>query len=151
MDQETALELMRLRQMIERLQLPEIGAQPVFLSEPLTNTTFDGDSFSDVAAHTKIENTSWSTTVPANAKALIVRGAIRDSGSAAAASCYLRLFATATATRAGMEISCAGITNDSVATAHAIVPCTSGDLWYRVEASGASTLDAWLFVVGYYL
>ena len=153
MDVETAREIMRLRQMIERLTLPELGAQPVFLDDDdnWTHTDFDGDSFSDVGAHTKIENTGWSSTIPANAKAIIIRGAIRDSGSAAAATCRLQLFSSSTATYAALEISCAGIANDGVAGGQGTVPCTDGDVWYRIEASGANTMDVWLQVVGYYL
>ena len=150
MDRETALELMRLRRMIERLQLPEIGAQPVFLSEPLTNTDFDGDSFSDVGAHTKIENTSWSSTIPSNAKALSVWVQARDSGSAGG-NCYVALYSTATATNPALLHYLYGAPNDALWTMAATVPCTDGDIWYRCEATGAGTLDIWLYVVGYWL
>jgi len=51
------------------------------LVTPLTNASFNGDSFSDVGSNTKIENTSWSTVIPAEAKALLLRVECNDSGS----------------------------------------------------------------------
>ena len=65
MDADLIRKISELERRLDGLNLPEKGWTPHFLTEPYTNTTFDGDSFSDVAAHTKIENTSWSTTIPA--------------------------------------------------------------------------------------
>ena len=151
MDPELVRKLLELERRLDNLQLPEIGAQPVFLTEPYTNTDFDGDSFSTVGAHTKIENTSWSTAVPTNAKALIVQGTVRDSGSAANAALYFELYSTAAATNAAVIFWCGGLANDSIGGCVGTVPCTEGDLWYRCTASGANTLDVWLRVVGYWL
>jgi len=134
---------------LDNLAQPEIGWTPHFLTEPYTNTDFDGDSFSTVAAHTKIENTSWSTTVPATAKALIISAQCRDSGSGAN-NANVSLFATSTATNPALVVRAGGKANDYIATNQGIVPCTDGDIWYRCTASGASTLDIWLRVVGYW-
>ena len=150
MDFETAREIMRLRQMIERLQLPELGAQPKFLSSPLTNTTFDGDSFSTVAANTKIENTSWSSTIPANAKALILRIDAADSDSANSNS-WFGVYNASGATALQLVARCYGLPNDARGTAHGVVACTDGYIWYQCLASGASTLDVWMWCLGYYL
>lgn len=135
---------------LDNLAQPEIGWTPHFLTEPYTNTTFDGDSFSTVAAHTKIENTSWSTTIPTNAKAIALNITIRDSGSAAATLIQFELFSTSTATNAALPAHAGGKTNDAFAANAGVVPCTDGDMWYKCTASGANTLDVWLRVVGYW-
>jgi len=135
---------------LDNLAQPEIGWTPHFLPEPYTNTTFDGDSFSTVAAHTKIENTSWSTTVPATAKALIIRMVARDSGSAADLGVRFELYSTSTATSPAAAVRPAGTTNDALTEIQAVIPCTDGDVWYECGASGASTLDVWLLCIGYW-
>ena len=151
MSQEIAKRLLELERRMDGLNLPEVGSQPVFLDEPLTNTTFDGDSFSTVAVHTKIENTSWSTTIPTNATALIIRMDTNDEASAATPTLYFALYSTATATGAGMVGRPSGKANDDRDTECSVVPCTNGDVWYRCAASGANTLDVRLWCVGYWL
>jgi hypothetical protein len=121
------------------------------LPEPLTNTAFDGDSFSAVAAHTKIENTSWSTAIPADAKAVAISIIARDSASAGAAGYHFKLFATSSATNPALTCYLGGIPNDCYATIAGTIPCTNGDLWYECNASGANTLDIWLRVTGYWI
>lgn len=150
MNQDIIRKLLELERRLDGLNLPEKGWVPHFLTEPYTNTTFDGDSFSSVAAHTKIENTSWSTTVPADAKALIIRAIARDSGSAANLSARFELYSTSTATNPAIAVRPAGVTNDAILEVQGIVPCTDGDIWYECGASGASTLDVWLQCVGYW-
>ena len=128
----------------------ETGWNPVFLAEPLTSTDFDGDSFSDVVAHTKIENTSWSSVVPSNALALSLLIQSRDSGSAGG-NCYIAIYSTATATNPAMVHYLYGAPNDAIWASAAIVPCTDGDIWYKCEATGTNTLDIWLYVTGYWV
>ena len=130
---------------------PEQGWIPVFLDEPYTNTDFDGDSFSDVTTHTKIENTSWSTTIPSDAKALAMTITARDSGSAGTTALLVNLFSTASATEPALTLMVAGITNDAYSSVAGVVPCTDGDIWYRTNASGTNTLDIWLRVTGYWI
>jgi len=139
-----------LEKRLDDLVKPEKGWTPHFLEEPLTNADFNGDSFSDVGVHTKIENTSWSTAIPADAKALIIGGLARDSGSAASLDLYFLLYSSATATAYALSIRPAGITNDAIISNSGVVPCTDGDIWYRVNASGASTMDVWLRCMGYW-
>ena len=150
MDRDVLKRLLDLERRLDGLGLPERGWAPTFFDEPLTNTDFDGDSFSDVGSLTKIENTSWSTTIPTDAKALIITGAARDSGSAAAPALYFRIYSTSTATNPALTIWPTGVLNDARVGADGIVPCTDGDIWYDVNASGASTMDVWLYVVGYW-
>ncbi len=151
MDLELVKKIQELERRLDNLGLPEIGAQPVFLAEPYTNTTFDGDSFSDVGALTKIENTSWSTTIPSDAKAIALEATVRDSGSAGQVAVWFGLYSTSTATNPALTAYCGGLANDSISANAGIVPCTDGDIWYKCDASGASTLDVWLRVVGYWI
>ena len=142
--------LAMLERRLDNLAQPEKGWVPHFLTTPYTNTDFDGDSFSDVAANTKIENTDWSTTIPATAKALIIRILCRDSGSAATAGLYVALAGAAAAT--GFPLVCrpSGKANNDFADSSGVVPCTDGDIWYQINASGASTMDVWLECYGWW-
>jgi len=139
-----------LEKRLDDLVKPEKGWTPHFLTEPLTNTDFDGDSFSDVAALTKIENTSWSTTIPADAKALLIRILCRDSGSAATTNLYVSLFGAAAAVYPSLAARPSSLTNNDYAEASGIVPCTDGDIWYTINASAASTMDVWLQCFGWW-
>ena len=121
------------------------------LTTPYTNTTFDGDSFSDVGTNTKIENTSWSTTIPADAKALLIQAVIRDSGSAGTSNLAFKLYGASGAAYASMEVYCSGAPNDSFVAQNGVVPCTDGDIWYQVNASGADTMDVYLRCFGYWI
>ena len=141
--------LTRLEKRVDDFPRPEI-CTPYFLTTPYTITDFDGDSFSTVAVATKIENTSWSTTIPADAKALLIRCQARDSGSAATAPCLFALY-PASAGSSALEVDLDGVPNDSVNNETAVVPCTNGDIWYKCTASGADTMDVWLWCFGYWI
>lgn len=127
------------------------GYSLVPLSTPIAHNSFNGDSYSDVTSNTKIENTSWATTIPSDAKALLIYGWCRDSGSAATAGLYVALFSSSGASNASFAISPSGKANDDYAFGMGVVPCTDGDIWYQVEASGTSTMDIWLLVWGYFI
>jgi len=150
MDAETVRRISQLERRLDNLAQHERGWQPHFLTTPYTNAAFDGDSFSDVAANTKIENTSWSTTIPATAKALLIRCQCRDSGSAATTGLYVVLYGAAAATVPSLGVWPSGKTNDDYDETTAIVPCTDGDIWYQVNASGATTMDIWLWCFGWW-
>ena len=141
--------LTRLEKRVDDFPRPEICV-PYFLTTPYTNTSFDGDSFSSVGSRTKIENTSWSTTIPADAKALLIRCRARDSGSAAGTGLYFALYAKSTGTIT-LYNCLDGVTNDSVRDETTVVPCTDGDIWYQCNASGADTMDVWLTCLGYWI
>ena len=121
------------------------------LSTFLTNSDFNGDSFSDVASNTKIENTSWSTAIPAEARALLIYGYARDSASASTSGLYFALYPTSTATQAAINWTIGGKPNDDWEAHTAVMPCTDGDIWYKVEASGTNTLDVYLYCWGYFI
>ena len=142
--------ILKLERRVDNLVQPERGWHPHFLTTPYTNADFDGDSFSDVGSNTKIENTSWSTTIPSNAKALLIVTSVRDSDSAATSGLFFALYPSAAAANYAMICRPSGKANDDLASSHAIVPCTDGDIWYRANASGADTLDVYLWCFGYW-
>lgn len=120
------------------------------LTTPLTHTSFNGDSFSSVGTPTIIQNTSWSSTIPADAKALLIQIRIRDSGSASASQVFFTVGPSSAQWNA-LACQANGVTNNATVDAMSAVPCTSGDIYYRAGASGAGTLDVWLTCWGYWL
>ena len=123
--------------------------RPVFLTEQLTSTSWDGDARS-TTAKTLIDLSSV-FEVPAGVKAVIVNAAVRDSGSAAAADAFLCLCPN-NSSLAGPKISCAGLPNDVWAYGSFTVPCNSnGDIYYQIVASGSGTMDVYLEIWGYWL
>jgi hypothetical protein len=117
------------------------------LLAPLTSTSYDGDAFS-TTAKTLIDLSAVFGT-PAEIGAVLVRYAIRDSGSAAN-DCYLILAPNNTANQ-GPAAGCSGLANDAWARGELIVPCNAdGDIYYQIGASGAGTFDLSLQVWGYW-
>lgn len=120
----------------------------VFLDAALTSTSWDGDARS-TEAKTLID-LSAVFAVPAGVKAVLAKATIRDSGSAATATCGVRFAPNSTAGSYPFAVFCGGLTNDSYATGTGIVPCNSdGDIYYQTTASGAGTLDVTLEIWGY--
>ena len=150
-DLEVVNRITALERRLDSLMLPEVGWSPTYLSTPYTNDSFDGDSFSDVGTNTKIENTSWSTTIPSDAKALLIRVKASDSGSAATANVHFRLFAASDGSIATLRLDLAGFPDDQQVSQTAVVPCDSGDIWYQCNASGTDTLDVNLWCFGYWV
>ena len=99
-----------------------INFQP--LRSPLTHTSFDGDSFSDVGTSTKIENSSWSDTIPTGAVALLMEHVVLD----------------------GFHF----MDDDTWKIISQVIPCTNGDVYYQCESTGAATLDVILKVWGWW-
>lgn len=123
--------------------------RPVFLTTPLTSTSWDGDSFS-TTAKTKIDLSSV-FGAPAGIKGIFVKLVARDSGSSAG---YCQLGLSPNSTDSSMAIQCylQGVANDVYVSANGIVPCNAnGDIYYQIVASGAGTLDAFIEIWGYWL
>ena len=121
--------------------------RPVFLTAPLTSTSWDGDSFS-TTAKTKID-LSAVFDVPAGIKAVLVWVAVRDSASQTT-DCYFRLSPVSTGD-AGMGVNCDYV-NDRYGRHLLIVPCdANGDIYYQIAASGTGTMDVFLQIWGYWL
>ena len=115
------------------------------LTAPLTSAAWDEDSFS-TTAKTKID-LSDVFSAPAGIKAVLVEVEIRDSASAAN-DCYLILAPNHTAGQ-GIAFTCPAV-DDRRGRFCALVPCDgSGDIYYQIVASGASTFDIKLEIWGY--
>ena len=151
MDAELIRHIDRLQRLYDSLVKPEIGLPPVWLTTPYTHESFNGDSFSDVTSATKIENTGWSTTIPADAKALLIRIVARDSASGSTADLTFRLYPISTAATPTLACRLSAMGNDDKAECLGWVPCSDGDIWYKCNASGVDTLDVWLYVWAYCL
>ena len=123
--------------------------RPVFLTTHLTSNSWDGDSFS-TTAKTKID-LSDVFGVPAGVKAVLVRLAARDSGSAAY-DAYLGLSPNDVAADISINIRLQGHENDQILEQSLICPCNvDGDIYYQTKASDTGTLDCWLWIWGYWL
>lgn len=119
-----------------------------FLTTPLTSTSWNGDSFS-TTAKTKID-LSAVFGVPAGVKAVMVKIALRDSGSAAA-SCIFQLSGVSSGTNYSLTAIASPIA-DRFAYYSGIVPCdANGDVYYQINASGSATMDVYLEIWGYWL
>ena len=118
------------------------------LTTPITHTSFDGDLFSDVSTATKIENTSWSTSIPETAKALLLEITVSDSGTFPTGGLYFACGPSSTYWYTAIARPLGGGHN---ATATVVCPTTSGDIYYEVNASGTSTLTANLRIWGYFI
>ena len=122
--------------------------QLVALTSPLTSTSWDGDAFS-TTAKTQIDLSSV-FSVPAGVRMINAKVEIRDSGSAGNV-CWLILSPNDTASE-GCIIRCTGLPNDTWTSEMMCVPCdANGDVYYQIQASGASALDAIIQVWGYWI
>lgn len=149
----------RLRPFIQR-QINEAGqgrrsvgagtefAVYVPLTTPLTSTAWDGDAYSTVGTSTLID-TSAVFGVPAGVKALSVQIVVKDSAAWGAGEYWLAL-GPSSGVYYMATVSCYG--GDLLGRNNAIVNCdANGDIYYRIGASGAGTLDAWINVLGYWI
>jgi len=121
------------------------------LLAPLTSTSWDGDAYS-TAAKTLID-LSAVFSAPAGIKAALFRIVCRDSGSAASTSNLgVMLSPNDTASNGPVHCRVDGLPNDVLGEENAVVPCdANGDVYYQLTASGASTLDVWLQIWGYWI
>ena len=119
------------------------------LASALTSTDFDGDSFS-TTTDTLID-LSDEFGVPADVSAINVRVMCRDSGSATSQEARVVLKNSMGTGGANVSFRCGGLPNDYYGDTNALINCsTSGDIYYEIYASGAGTLDAWIWIQGYW-
>ena len=146
-DQRLWDEIEKLKKKSDRLKTQESsGFTP--LTTPLTSTSFDGDSFSDVAALTQID-LSNEFSVPAGITAVLLTLRGKDSASSGGLV-YFNLWSKSDATIISGSLRLDGVTNDSKRMVTLIVACTGGDIWYTCEASGSGTLDIEIEIHGYW-
>ena len=118
------------------------------LTTPLTSTSWDGDAYSTNLTATKID-LSDVFDVPAGVKAIAVRLTARDSATFGTDGLYLNIGPDSTYNYA---VSCAAFGGDVRNSVNGICPCNDdGDIYYRINASGTGTLDAWIEIWGYWL
>lgn len=147
---EIVRKLDRLERRLDALQIPERGWIPHFFTNRLTNEDFNGDWFSTVGSNTKIENTSWSETIPTRARALSIRCYALDTGSSAGGNIYFALYSASTASNGSLIVSLGGVPDANFRDQTALMSCTDGDIWYRASASGVNTLSVQLFCFGWW-
>lgn len=140
----------QLQTLMNYLQLKTSGADPTFhpLTARLTSTSFDGDSFSTTAL--TVIDLSAEFGAPPNIKAVLVRVMCRDSASLATQNLFVSL---SPMTAPGSLVARpSGIPDDWNCEANGIVPCdANGDIGYQIGASGAGTMDVWIYINGYWL
>ena len=125
----------------------DIGGRFIPLQAPLTSTAWDGDAYSTTAK--TLIDLSAVFGVPAGVKAVLIRYAVNDSGSAATDT-YLILSPNATADE-GIAVSPQTV-NDRRQRGAAVIPCNAdGDIYYQIVASGAATFDVIIQIWGYWL
>lgn len=124
--------------------------QPVFLTTPLTSTSWDGDSFSTTGK--TLIDLSTVFGVPAGVKAILVQVTIRDSGSNAAELAGTVILSPNSTNYSGQYVSAGGVPADYRRWSMLLVPCdANGDIYYQLIASGIGTSDIWLEIWGYWL
>ena len=117
------------------------------LQAPLTSTAWDGDSFSTEAA--TLLDLSAVFGVPAGVKAVLVRLQTRDSAAWGTADLYTSVGPSATVF---YEVTCRCFGGDVWNNALGICACdANGDIYYRILASGAGTMDVYIQILGYWL
>jgi len=125
------------------------NAKPVFLTSPLTSTSWNGDAYS-TTSKTKID-LSAVFGAPAGIKAALVWVRVNDSGSAASNALFFILSPVNTANLGPMIVRPGGLPNDYYAEQLSIVPCDSnGDVYYQVVASDTGTMDVTIQIWGYW-
>jgi len=125
-------------------------SQPQFypITTPLTSTSWDGDAYSTNLTATKID-LSDVFDVPAGVKAIAVRLTARDSATFGTDGLYLNIGPDSTYNYA---VNCVAFGGDVRNSVNGICPCNDdGDIYYRINASGTGTLDAWIEIWGYWL
>jgi hypothetical protein len=116
------------------------------LTSQLTSASWNGNARSTTAK--TLIDLSTVFGAPAGIKAVLLRVAIRDSGSLGT-ECWIT-FSPNNSANSGLAIGCSGIANDMYSRGSLLVPCdANGDIYFQTLASGANTLDVWLEIWGY--
>lgn len=114
--------------------------------DPLTSTSWDGDGYS-----TGNGTIDWNAVfgVPTTAKAVVLRVSVRDSGGAGYSISFK---AKSTTTEYGFACRTTAAAANKFHDSHGVVPVAADETsYYSIVASGAGTLDVWIWVVGWYV
>jgi hypothetical protein len=149
---EVMRELRHIEKEIEILKIfevPKASSGWVYLQAPLTSTSWDGDAHSTTAK--TLIDLSTVFGVPPGVKAVLVKVAANDSGSAGT-SCFIALSPNNTAFEYALVCKPFDIANDSPRHANGVVPCdNNGDIYYEIAATGVNTFDVILQIWGWEL
>lgn len=146
-DESLQAQINELRYLVDHAYRVEMG-DAVFLTAPLTSTSWDGDARSTTAK--TLIDLSAVFGVPAEVRAVLVRLYSRDSGSSGTTACWLGIAPNNTAGELAVVSRPGGLPNDYYHESGGWCPCNaSGDIYFQCAASGAATLDVWLEVWGY--
>lgn len=139
-------EIHKLWRAVRKLQITGFQ-RPTWLTTPLTSVAWDGDGYSTTAK--TLIDLSAVFSAPANIKAVLVRLAIRDSGSAANDTWFM--LSPNNGATTGLDWTCPPVNDAWGRYGGVVVPCdANGDIYYRVAASGAGTMDIHLEIWGYW-
>lgn len=149
MKDELVRKVVELEKRLDNLVKPELGWYPVFLTTPLTSTSWDGDAYSTTAK--TLIDLSAVFGAPAGIKAVLFFVAVRDEAAQGAGGSYYIILGPTNAALTGMAVNCIDL-NDSYNRGCLVVPCdANGDVYYQIAASGAGTLDVILQIWGYWV
>lgn len=130
------------------------AVKEVWLTTSLTDTDFNGDSFSTSEAD--IDLSTFGNGCPPGIKAVYVSLYVRDSGSGGGvAKIYLGPGGIAIGTAVAKAVILKDLTNSPSTKWRGWsgwIPCSSsGDIRYKITATGASTFSVWMIIWGYVL
>lgn len=119
------------------------------LSAPLTSTSWDGDAYSTTAK--TLIDLSAVFGAPAGIKAILAKMYALDSASAGT-EVWWGISPNDTAGSIAIMNYLYGLTNVIAHACHGICPCNvDGDIYYQVVASGASSMNIWFQIWGYWI
>jgi hypothetical protein len=126
--------------------------QFVPLTTSLSSTSWDGDPYSTVGSSGVNSQLDLSAVfgTPANIKAVLMRVAVNDSAAWGTAGLYAIFYPSSSTIVPSGGVRCFGgdIVNEGVL----VLPCdASGDVFYRLGASGSGTLDVDIKIWGYWI
>jgi hypothetical protein len=116
---------------------------------PLTSTSWDGDSYS-TTSKTLIDLSAVFSGVPAGVKAVLIYVLVNDSGSSTT-DCYM-IFGPTNSSGVGPAVNTGRAPADYKNSVMLTIPCdANGDIYYQINASGASTFDVTIQIWGYWI
>ena len=138
--------LSKLIKRVERLETMH-QVRWVYLTTPLTSTSWDGDAYSTTAK--TLIDLSAVFGAPAGIKAILCTIACADTDSTSAVDNYVILSPNDTAGQ-GLTARSKGRYDNDYETQVLIVPCNAdGDVYYQIAATGAGSMKVYIQIWGY--
>lgn len=123
----------------------------IYLTTAITDTSWNGDSFSDAEAD--IDLSAFGNGCPPKIKAVLLSVNTRDSGSAPK---FVEFgpggISIDGVNKVALGNRADGLASDTLRMVSGWIPCdANGDIRYKIDASGSSTMDVWINIWGYVL